>query len=230
MRIHRFYIEKIPESNIVYLESGEFRHLKVLRINKGDKIEIFDGKKSYKAEVLEIFKNRAKIKKLEKIAKPELKTQIFILTTMPKRARADWLVEKACELGATAITPLITERTVVIPKKGKLERWKRIVIEAAKQCGRVSITKIEEPKKLENINFENYDLKLLCAKDGLKPEEIKEKGEKIALAIGPEGGFTKLEEDFLIEKGFIKMRLAAFDLRTETAALAALTVVSLKYG
>ena len=137
-------------------------------------------------------------------------------TAIPKGERADWLVEKATELGVSKIIPMLFRYSVVKPKKTKLERWKRLSIAASAQCKRAFVPEIADPldfrQALESVKDEQL---ILCHQDGKDFSELKLNKKKIILIIGPEGGFDKSELDLNAEK----LKLSNNILRIETAAI-----------
>ncbi len=202
--------------DVVLLSSDETRHLKALRLKSGDVVELFDGRGNVAEGIVEFFgkKARVRIVKAEKFSQdlPE----IILWTAIPKGERADWLVEKATELGVSKIIPMLFRYSVVKPKKTKLERWKRLSIAASAQCKRAFVPEIADPldfrQALESVKDEQL---ILCHQDGKDFSELKLNKKKIILIIGPEGGFDKSELDLNAEK----LKLSNNILRIETAAI-----------
>lgn len=148
------------------------------------------------------------------------------------------IVQKCVELGIYEIVPVWTERTVVTDKgnfKKKLERWQKIADEAVKQCRRGIIPSVAKDAKLAGLSFDGYDLVLLAyeneerqsLKDCLEAIDKKgaEKPKKIAIIIGPEGGFSENEVKLMTESGARSVTLGKTILRTETAGPAMLAMI-----
>jgi len=150
----------------------------------------------------------------------------------PKGARADWAVEKLTELGVARILWLECERSVVKPRAGRLERWRRIAASAAQQCGRADLPEIEGPLALEDVlERAAVGLKLIAQRgeggdlnrenaDRLRPRGSPPDSARGVLLIGPEGGFTRHELESAKKAGYTSISLGIWTLRSETAAVA----------
>ncbi|MBW3005113.1 16S rRNA (uracil(1498)-N(3))-methyltransferase [Candidatus Woesearchaeota archaeon] len=235
-KITRFFTKKLPSGQIVRIEGDEARHMKVLRLNKGDQICLFDGTGNEiigQITAIEPKKVEIKVVAREKVSTTGVLVDLAI--SVPKGKRWDWLIQKATELGVGRIIPILTKRGVVIPKKeGKSERWSRIAVEAAKQSQRATVPGITEPVKFEDLlDFtDEYDLKLIAsttAKQDLKSALQKKKPKRILCLIGPEGGFTDEEEDKAKKRGFIPVKLGKEILRVETAGIAMIAMIKYEY-
>jgi 16S rRNA (uracil1498-N3)-methyltransferase len=139
-----------------------------------------------------------------------------------KRAQTDWLVEKATELGAARLLPVITQRTIV--ERVKLDRLHAIAIEAAEQCGRTRVPQIAEPihlrRFIEELDPERHFY--FADESGGDPAAATFREGPAVIVVGPEGGFTDEERAFLLGAGASAISLGPRILRAETAALAAL--------
>jgi 16S rRNA (uracil1498-N3)-methyltransferase len=148
---------------------------------------------------------------------------LTLATAMPKGERVDWLVEKACELGVSRLQPILTSRSVVDPGSGKLDRLRRGVIEACKQCGRNRLMEIKSPIAWGDLLSEGTEaIGLVAHPGGASFENWPEnsEGTSVTLAIGPEGGFSEAEIDAAVVLGWTLVSLGATILRIETAGLA----------
>ncbi|GAC1465870.1 MAG: 16S rRNA (uracil(1498)-N(3))-methyltransferase [Isosphaeraceae bacterium] len=213
----------------MFLEGDEARHLcLVRRIGVGRVVELFDGEGfATCARVVALRKDRVELQALES-SMPERAplVHLTLATAVPKGDRFDWLVEKATESGVSCLIPLLTERSVIDPRRSKLERLGRTVIEAAKQCGRNRLMKIEAPTLWVDLltRFEPGTVRLLAHPGGRtfaqwpRPQQ----GGRAVLAIGPEGGFTEPEVQIADHKGWETVGLGTTLLRIETAALTAI--------
>ena len=158
------------------------------------------------------------------------KREITMVSSMIKREKWEWLIQKSCELGVSKIVPLESKRCIVhIEEKQldkKLNRWNKIALEACQQSNRNTICEVVEPIKLKDINkykadinfvaYENENTKLL--RDALKDGSV-------CFVIGPEGGFEESEVEFLTKQGFETVSLGERILRAETAGLFVLSVI-----
>ena len=198
-----------------------------MRISPGDAVELFDGKGIVVAgKVVEAGRTVA-IEITARQEVPPLTPRIELAVALPKGDRAAVLIEKASELGADRVIPLITDRSVVDPREGKLERLRRIAVESAKQCGRAWLMEVAEPIPLERaLRDPDYDLKLIAdtvdAAGNSLPQPIPR---SVLVLIGPEGGWTDAERTAAADAGFQFWRLGPHVLRIETAALAAVAIL-----
>lgn len=245
----KFFVdEKNITDNIISVNDKEdVKHLsKVLRAKVGDELLISDSREwEYSAEICEIKKDEILLKILDRqrfATEPDVKVCLF--QGIPKSSKMEVVIQKCVEEGVLEITPVFTSRTVVKDKNGidnKIKRWRRISYEAVKQCKRGVIPQVKDSlnfeKMLTHLKGENYTL-IICPyedeenntiKDILKnfkAENNVEKNQiKVALIIGPEGGFDKEEIQALKEIGAGIVTLGKTILRTETAGLVALAMI-----
>ena len=233
--------EMIDESTVTITDTGDIRHItRVLRLGEGDRIEVSD-KTEYEYDC--IIASAAEDTIIAEIAakrkfasEPAVKVTLF--QGIPKAGKMEAIVQKCVELGIYEIVPVWTERTVVTDKgnfKKKLERWQKIADEAVKQCRRGLIPSVAKDAKLAGLSFDGYDLVLLAyeneerqsLKDCLEAIDKKgaEKPKKIAIIIGPEGGFSENEVKLMTESGARSVTLGKTILRTETAGPAMLAMI-----
>jgi 16S rRNA (uracil1498-N3)-methyltransferase len=196
----------------------------VLRLKEGAQLLLFDGHSGeWLAKIVLARKNRLTVQVGERTRGPETIPDVWLAFAPVKRAQTDWLVEKATELGAARLLPVITQRTVV--ERVKLERLESIAIEAAEQCGRTRLPDIAEPAPLARLLQARDPKRTLYFADetgGEPPAGAFKQGPALILT-GPEGGFT--DEERVAIRGApdtIAISLGPRILRAETAALAAL--------
>ncbi len=160
--MHRFYIS--PENwnvSALALDESEAHHARdVLRLEPGDKAVVFNGQgREITAEVVEIGKNEVRLRKLHEAETPPLRCRITLGQAIPKGKNMDLIVQKAVEIGASEIAPLISERTIVHldPKEAapKQAKWQQVAIEAAKQCGQNWLPKVNIPRTLKEFFAES---------------------------------------------------------------------------
>jgi len=216
----RFFVHGLPSEGTTNLDPEQSRHAKALRIAIHDPVELFDGYNEYTGRLKGWDGNSATV---EIMAKSEEKgipgAQITLATAFPKGKQADFLIQKATEVGVDTIIPLNSKNSVVDPRETKLERLKKIAINACEQSGRTKIPKILSPITVDKILSEtkNYDLCFIAEKNGKKIENISAKN--ILAIVGPEGGFTDAEISQAKEAGCIPVALGPNFLRTETAGI-----------
>jgi 16S rRNA (uracil1498-N3)-methyltransferase len=218
----RFYVNLPLAVGLVTLEGAEAHHLaSVRRFRPGDCICLFNGDgREFQAEVLETGKKHVGLKVVS-ISEPrrELSFRLDLAAPLPKGDRAQILLEKLTELGASSFTPLQTARSVVHPREAKLDKLKRYVIEASKQCGRNVLLRVEPLMDWERF-CQRVDLPALriLAHPGGSSEALP-KGRDVLLAVGPEGGFTDDELAAARAAGWRIICLGPRTLRVETAAI-----------
>jgi 16S rRNA (uracil1498-N3)-methyltransferase len=205
----------------------EFLHLrKVLRLRVGDKVRIFNGEREFLAEIVEMEKDKAKVKFIEEIPKLLPPTDLAVAVSIPKGSRFDDLIEKLVEIGVSRIIPTICERTVKRPGERK-DRWERIVLSAVKQCERSDIPEITEPMSLNEVLklSEDYDVKIAGIIGAQRNISSCPYGKRTLILIGPEGDFTEREKEKIISSGFLPVNLGGIILRVETAAIVSVSVI-----
>lgn len=219
--------------------SGRERHhvVDVLRLPIGADVTLFDGRGSEaRAIVVEITQERVEFE-LKETPRREQRNELplTVAVAAPKGARGDWLVEKCAEIGVCRLVFIDTQRGEVRPGEGKLERWRRKAIEAAKQSGAANVMQIDAGRSLHAIcdgasdRIAIYFGTTLAGASGFHSELSALSGhDESAVAcvcvIGPEGGFSNEEIDTLQRCGARPMSLGRSTLRVETAAIAAAAI------
>lgn len=222
----RLFVRKpLAQWDEVHLDSASAHYLaNVLRLKVGAEVLLFDGQSGeWLAKIVVAQKSRLRLSVQEKSREPETIPDAWLAFAPVKRAQTDWLVEKATELGAARLIPVMTQRTVV--DRVKLDRLEAIAIEAAEQCGRTVLPEIAERLSLARLLKErDPDRPLYFAdeKGGERAADTFRPGPALILT-GPEGGFTQ-EERATVRSApnAIPISLGPRILRAETAALAAL--------
>jgi 16S rRNA (uracil1498-N3)-methyltransferase len=205
---------------VLELPPGESNHVhNVLRGGNGDFIEVVDGEGRLFAARLCSGVEVAVIEELEGPGGADV--EISLYQAVPKGGRMDFVVEKATEVGATRIVPLLAERGVVTPREGKVGRWRRVAEAAARQALRLGVPEVAEPVRFEDAASEVGERGVLLhnAPD-LQPVEAVV-GAPVSLFVGPEGGWSDRELLFAEEAGITFGGLGPYRLRSETAGIIA---------
>jgi 16S rRNA (uracil1498-N3)-methyltransferase len=212
---------------------------RVLRLRRGDEIVLFDGEGAEARARLDTLDERAAmatvLQRLE--PRPEPRLRVHLYAAIAKGDRFDWLVEKATEIGACRVVPLICARSVVKTGEGpRLDRWRRIAVEAAEQCGRSFVPDVDAPQSFARALVDAPGIKLLPyeSADERTPNIQHALDEQVdalfalrevSVFVGPEGGFDDGEVAAAGDAGAVIVTLGRRILRSETAAIVALTLV-----
>ena len=222
---HRFYVMGIEPR--IELTGDEAHHARVVRVQAGEEVELFDGRgHAAKGVIAVVDRDRVVIEAGDPIDARESPCEITLAMSIIQLDKFEIVLQKATELGAHAIVPLITDRIEVRPERwrGKEERWNRVVFEAVKQCGRAVIPKIEMPAIFDDVVKRDV-VKIVC--EQLTPaSRMPQAARSVVIFIGPEGGFSERELELARESGAFFMHLGPRRLRAETAAIVATALLS----
>jgi 16S rRNA (uracil1498-N3)-methyltransferase len=214
----RFYTPTPPNPGDFTLVGSEAHHLTaVRRFGPGDRVVLFCGDgREFPAEVVGVSKRSVALSVGEPVAVDRERThELWVAAAVPKGDRADYLVEKLTELGATRFVPLLTARSVVVPKG--TEKFERQVIEASKQCGRNVLMRVEPPQQWAAFSRRaDLPAERLILHTADAPRLVPAAGPRL-VAVGPEGGFAP---DEVAVPGWAAASLGPRVLRVETAAVA----------
>ena len=242
MARRRFYAPPDDiEGSVINLSAEETHHLlRVLRLRPGHEAMVFDGRgREYHCRFFALRGDRAQLEILSSLAnRVESPLRLTLAQALAKGEKLDLVVQKATELGVMRIVPLVTEHADVklddrsAPKR--LERWRRISLEAAKQSGRRRLVEIAAPIALADfLNAAEGAIMVFSEKGGVTIldalAERQDRSEVIAL-IGPEGGWEEGELALMEERDCLMVTLGPRTLRTETAAIAAVTLIQHALG
>jgi len=241
----RFYVSPdsiFPEKNLIEIKDrDEIHHARdVMRLEKGAVISVFDGQgREFSGLIDRIDKDGIVMTIKETTVFREVPSlSVTLYQALPKKTKMDFIVEKAVELGADRIVPMITDRTVPdIRDKGgkKTERWMRIGVAASKQCGRVKLPSVSDVMNFKEalIDARGKDLTVFaCLDEAARPlKEIltDSKPKAMAIFIGPEGDFSPAETGMARKSGCEICSLGQLVLRVETAAIYLLSAVKYQY-
>ncbi|MBE6153249.1 MAG: 16S rRNA (uracil(1498)-N(3))-methyltransferase [Firmicutes bacterium] len=222
------------------LNSGDIHHIKnVMRMNVGELIEVINDEKLYICKITEIDKDKVSVSVVEeKEDNNELSKHITIAFSITKEDKIDLILQKCTELGIKEFIPVEMSRCNIKIDKSKVDkkvdRWNLICKEAAEQSKRNIIPKVNKIHKLKDLINLDYDLKILCSVNQgvINIKNVlhnNTKCDKIIFVIGPEGGISSEEENFLIENNFIPTSLGRRVLRTETAPIVIGSMLNYEY-
>jgi 16S rRNA (uracil1498-N3)-methyltransferase len=227
------------KDNHVNISGADYRHIvKVLRLKEGSDLILFDASGAEHLGIItEINSKQIKVAiTATQHLDTESKLHITLLQGIAKGDKMDFIVEKATELGVKRIIPVISERSQVRNTQ-KTTRWRRIAVEACKQCRRFAPPQIDEALSFDqaiNVQYNGLLKIILYEKD---QEKLTDKINNYSLStnnilifIGPEGGFSDNELRLARDKGFISMGLGPRILRTETAGIVAISILQFLYG
>lgn len=243
--MHRFYIS--PENwnpDAPALTGSEAHHARdVLRMKPAEKLVLFNGRgREITAEIVDLSGAGIQLRKLHEAETPALRSRIILGQAIPKGKNMDLIVQKAVEIGAAEIAPIISDRTVVQvdleSAAQKHAKWQQIAIEAAKQCGQNWLPQVHAPRRLGDFFLASmaFDLRLIGS---LQPDaqhlkqiladysnEHQHLPGSVLMLIGPEGDFTPAELALARHHGCRPITLGPIILRVETAAIYCLSVLS----
>jgi 16S rRNA (uracil1498-N3)-methyltransferase len=229
----RYFVERPISGSRATLAGTEAHHLiHVMRVKRGDDVTLFDGSGAeFAARVEKVGRSEIELTILcrEEIDR-ELPLAITLGVTLPKGDRQKWLVEKAVELGVARLVPLKTARSVVQPGEQALDRLRRGVVEASKQCGRNRLMEIASPQDWPAFIAATggEPCRLLAHPSAPPPgvdllsgtrDDAQSPSNRVFLVVGPEGGFTDEEVSEAVAAGWRTVGLGRRILRIETAAL-----------
>jgi 16S rRNA (uracil1498-N3)-methyltransferase len=243
--MHRFFIS--PENwnpGALALAGSEAHHARdVLRMRVGERLVLFNGRgREITAEIVHLGSDEIGLRKLHEAETLPLQCRIVLGQAIPKGKNMDLIVQKAVEIGAAEIAPIISDRTIVhldsenvVQKQSK---WQHIAVEAAKQCGQNWLPHVHAPRKLSEFlaSVQSFDLQLIGS---LQPgaqhlkkvladysSEHQHRPRSVLMLIGPEGDFTPAELGLAHRHGCHPITLGPIILRVETAAIYCLSILS----
>lgn len=232
----RFFVSEQPENGVLTLRGEDAHHAgRVLRLRPGESVTLCNGKGTDFDCSIETVEKDAVVCHVRDShpAETEPRQQLTLFMALPKSDKMDFIVQKAVELGAREIVPYLSKNCVSRPDKTekKVERWQKIALEAAKQCGRGYLPAVGAVVSFEQAAVQAAQSQTALffyeneRQTGLHDALLHGVGETVSLMIGPEGGFAPEEAAFAAETGLTSVSLGTHILRCETAPIAALAAV-----
>jgi 16S rRNA (uracil1498-N3)-methyltransferase len=246
MRLTRVYVEApLAAGKRLVVEGSAANHItRVLRLRSGDALTVFDGSGGEFGARIQEFRKDSVVVAVEdhRPLERESPLPLTLAQGISRGERMDWVIQKATELGTARIVPLFTKRSVVrLDEKQadrKLQHWRAIAIAACEQCGRNRIPELAAPVDFFDVlpaEASGATRLLLSPTGDLRIEDLGQDvrqgaSKGITVLIGPEGGLEDVEQEAALAAGFKAVRLGPRVLRTETAAIAALTIIQRYFG
>ncbi len=230
MTRRRFIADEVSPDRAALTGSHAVHLSRVLRARVGQEFDIATGEQVRKGRILSVTDDRVEFELGEAVETASIRP-VTVALAIFKFDRLEWSIEKCTELGATRIVPIIARRTdahLAIAAGKRIERWRRIALEASEQSRRNAAPEIADPVKLKAyIGTESAASRILLAENEQQVQlrDLCSGSEEVAIAIGPEGGWTSEEVQLFVAAGWKPASLGSTILRAETAAIAALSIV-----
>jgi 16S rRNA (uracil1498-N3)-methyltransferase len=231
----RFFVDQV-RSGRAEISGDDARHLtRVLRVEAGQRYEISDNHSVYLAEVDAARKEHVTFRTIEKLAPPAPTVRLVLCAALIKFDHFEWMIEKATELGVSEIVPVETirsERGLERAAYKRVERWRRIALEASQQARRAFLPEVSVPEPLRDALARDANYRFaLDENPAARPlnaalPSARDPQDTVAMLIGPEGGWTEEERNQFTAAAWAPVSLGPLVLRAETAALAALAIVN----
>ena len=233
--MQRYFVKEKQNDEFILFEQ-DIHHIKNVMRNKiNDQIEIVNDNKIYLCNISNLEPIKLEIIK-EYEEDREIPIELTIAVSLVQEQKFDLILQKLTELGVSKIIPVKTERSIVKLDDKKLikkyQRWNTICKEASEQCHRTKIPKVENVMNLKDLINQNNDIKLVCSlNETTKPIDnyLKEDIKNILFVIGPEGGLSKKEEEFLMNNDFKSVSLGKRIMRVETASIYVASIINYVY-
>jgi len=225
--IRLFFKESLSLNLISKLDKSQSHYLsKVMRINIGQSFSLFNQTGEWEAKIKEINKGIVEFSVIKKLRSASNEREIWLAFAPIKLNYLNLMIQKATELGVTKFIPILTERTIV--RKLNDNRLNKIIIEASEQSNRLKVPKLDRILKLDNFLKLNRNTNIIFGDLNTNNNKINFKGsDPLCILIGPEGDFTvKERENILKLKKLIPLKINKNILRSETAAISALSIIN----
>jgi 16S rRNA (uracil1498-N3)-methyltransferase len=237
----RFFCpQPLAIGQIITLPEPVAHHIQVLRLAPGELITVFNGEGGeYSASLTQIERRSVSAEiKAHQPREVELPFAITLAQALPEGSKMDWIIEKAIELGVTGFQPLAAQRCVVRLSAERAEKkmghWQGIIESASEQCGRNRLARLAPLQDYKQwITQQDMHRRIILtprAEQSLVDWARHQGPQAVTLVIGPEGGLSEQEEEAALRHGALPLAMGPRILRTETAALAAVSVLSAAWG
>lgn len=230
----RLHLPGRPRADgVVAIPREQLRHVQVLRLGAGDRVRVFDDDgREHEIALDRVSTREATGRVVASWDVPrESPLELVLAPALVKHDKMDWIVEKATELGVARIAPLRTRFAVA--RGDHVERWRRIALSAAKQCGRTRVPSVDAPRDFADALGDAWPgLRLLAweDEDAVRLADCPDVATAVSLVVGPEGGFEAAEVSAARTAGFRTVTLGRRVLRAETAAVAAVALCQHRWG
>lgn len=231
MALRRVFVDRVSDGE-AHVEGPAAHHLaRVVRLREGEEVELSDGSALFRARVAKAGSRRVEFAIEEELAAPALGPDVTLRIAVFQFPRLEWALEKATELGVARVVPIVaarSEKHLVKTAPKRMERWRRITEQAAQQSRRMSSPVIEEAVSFEKVIVDRQGTGLILHPDGDPLGDILAScvPGPIQLLVGPEGGWTDDEVSSALAAGYQQAGMGSLILRCETAAVAALSIIS----
>ena len=230
--IRLFFPESLSLNLKAKLDKSQSHYVnKVMRVKVNETFSLFNEKGEWEAKIKEILNGIVEFNITNQLRQKENSREIWLAFSPIKSNYFNFMIQKATELGVTKFVPIITDRTIV--RKINYERVKKIIIEASEQSNRLTVPDIEKAQNLKSFLEKNNNKKVnmifgdINTKNQKLDSKIKKENKPICIIIGPEGDFTESEREKILNfKSVQSLKINNNILRTETAAISALSIVN----
>jgi len=237
----RFFVDHFSVDSAVLAGEGAHHLAHVLRAQPGQLYELSDGSAAWLARIVSVSGERVEFALLEKLAAPPAACDVTLLLAIVKFDAFEWALEKATELGVSTIIPLAaarSEKNLVSAAAKRSGRWRKILLESSQQCRRLSVPRLTDLSKPAQAFAEQKEKFAVLLSERPEARAIHQtlaadnprKPKVVALAIGPEGGWTDEELASARSSGFQEASLGPLILRAETAVISALAIVNFAFS
>jgi 16S rRNA (uracil1498-N3)-methyltransferase len=234
--MHRFFVEpdQIKENSVIFPAEISHQILRVLRLKIDSEVKVLDNQGlQYLVKLVKLDPSQCEGEIIQsQDIDTEPKTRLHLLVALTQREKFEWILQKCCEMGVHKITPMVTERSLVLSTgdfNKKQDRWNRIIKEAAEQSQRGLIPYLSLPIFFNQAIRDQSSWRLIAweneAKDRLIDVFDGKSVEEVAVMIGPEGGFSQQEIQSASTNGWLPFSMGKRILRMETAAIVACSLV-----
>ena len=227
--IRLFYKEKLSDNLISNLDKSQSHYIsKVMRIKEGESFSLFNDSGEWEAKINEIKKGIVNFVIVKKLKNSENNSEIWLAFTPIKLNYLNFMIQKATELGVTKFIPILSERTMV--RDLNSERLNKVIIEASEQSNRIKLPKLEKLVKFKDFIKLYKDTDIVFGDLNSTNDQIKiNKDSPVCILIGPEGDFSENERKEILDLKNVKsLKINKNILRTETAAISIISIISFK--